>query len=54
MKVLGDVTRESVDEFVKEFIDSKTVLFTNKKYSLRKPGKDGGGTHKSKIYLRIY
>lgn len=31
MKMLGDVTRESVKEFVKEFIDSKAVLFTDKK-----------------------
>lgn len=30
MKVLGDVTRESVEEFVKESIDSKVVLFTDK------------------------
>jgi hypothetical protein len=30
MKVLGDVTRESVEEFVKESIDSKAVLFTDK------------------------
>lgn len=30
MKVLGDVTRESVEEFVKESIDSKSVLFTDK------------------------
>lgn len=30
MKVLGDVTKESVEEFVKESIDSKAVLFTDK------------------------
>jgi hypothetical protein len=30
MKVMGDVTRESVVEFVKESIDSKSVLFTDK------------------------
>ena len=30
MKVMGDVTRESMVEFVKESIDSKSVLFTDK------------------------
>lgn len=30
MKVLGDVTKESVEVFVKESIDSKAVLFTDK------------------------
>ncbi|MFC3414100.1 IS1595-like element ISAhi1 family transposase [Algoriphagus hitonicola] len=30
MKALGDVTRESVEEFVKESIDSKSALFTDK------------------------
>lgn len=31
MKVLGDVTRESVKEFVKESVDYKVGLFTDKK-----------------------